>query len=249
MKRNVGMASERVTLSSSMDSPPTSSRVLGRVEAENQTGRQGLNQTEDAAMEESAPNIEELGKKTDRLDVKNQYDLNPEDYDELFNNSHECFMAHISKDGYPIVSPMWYVVIDGMIYLTTIKDLRHKTAALMKNPNMSLILTNFSVAADDVKAALNSQELPTQIIGRYLTPLSRIEHIMAILVKAKAEVTDDRELRARVHRLLIDKYYANESEESRADIVKAVDTPNRVIIKVNPVKVTHWDLGKMVGVR
>jgi Pyridoxamine 5'-phosphate oxidase len=216
---------------------------------ENQTGPEGLNQMEDHAMAETNTVIDELAKKTDRLDVKNQYDLNPEDYSELFYRSHECFMAHISKDGYPIVSPMWYVVIDDMIHLTTIKDLRHKTAALINNPKMSVVLTNFSVMADGLKAALNSQEFPTQLIGRYLTPLSRIENIMAILVKGKAEVTDDRELRSTVHRLLIDKYYADESEERKAEIVQAVDTPNRVIVKVHPVRITHWDLGKMAGVR
>ena len=200
-------------------------------------------------MAETSSIIEELGKKTDRLDVSRQYDLNPEDYHEIFYHNHECFMAHISKDGYPIVSPMWYVVMDDMIYLTTIKDLRYKTAALMNNPKMSLILTNFSVTTDGVKAALSKQEITTQVICRYLVPLSRIENIMAILVKAKAEVTDDRELRAKVHRALIDKYYVDEPAERRAEIVKAVDTPNRVIIKVHPVKITHWDLGKMVGVR
>jgi hypothetical protein len=181
--------------------------------------------------------------------VQTQYDLNPEDYRELFHNSHECFMAHVSTDGYPMVSPMWYVVIDDLIYLTTIKDVRYKTAALLRNPKMSVILTNFSVRADQVKQALNAQEITTQIIGRYLASCSRIENIMAILIKAKAEVSDDRELRSKVHRLLVEKYYGAESAEQKAQVVKAVDTPNRVIIKVIPEKIWHWDLGKMVGVR
>jgi hypothetical protein len=37
--------------------------------------------------------------------------------------------------------------------------------------------------------------------------------------------------------------------EQRAKIVKAIDTANRIIIKVHPLKIWHWDLGKMVGVR
>lgn len=193
--------------------------------------------------------IDELAQRTDRLEVQTQYDLSPEDYRELFYNSHECFMAHVSKDGYPMVSPMWYVVIDDLIHLTTIKDLRHKTAALLRNPKMSLILTNFSVRADQVKEALNRQELTTHIIGRYLTSCSRIENIMAILIKAKGEVSDDRELRAKVHRLVIEKYYGAETPERKEEIIKAVDTPNRVIIKVIPQKIWHWDLGRMVGVR
>ena len=193
--------------------------------------------------------INDLAKRTDRLEVQKQYDLDPEDYREIFNNSHECFMAHVSKDGYPMVSPMWYVVIDDLIHLTTIKDIRYKTGALLSNPKMSVIFTNFSVGADDVKEALNRADITTQIIGRYLIPCSKIENIMAVLVKARAEVSEDRDLRAKVHRLLADKYYADASPERKADIVKAIDTPNRVIIKVHPVKIIHWDLGKMVGVR
>lgn len=200
-------------------------------------------------MAETNTVIDELAKKTDRLQVETQYDLNPEDYHELFYNSHECFMAHVSKDGYPIVSPMWYVVIDDMIHLTTIKDLRRKTAALMANPKMSVVLTNFSVRAEDVLTALTTQEITTQILGRYVTAYSRIDEIMAILIKAKAEITDDRELRKDVHEAIVEKYYSMDSPEQRKELVKAVDTPNRVIIKVHPVKILHWDLGKMVGVR
>ena len=55
----------------------------------------------------------------------------------------------------------------------------------------------------------------------------------------------------------VQKFLTGESEElhttvlaaQKAEIVKAVDTPNRVIIKVHPIKIWHWDLGKMVGVR
>jgi len=199
--------------------------------------------------EQQIPSIDELARRTDRLQVQTQYDLNPEDYHELFYNSHECFMAHVSKDGYPMISPMWYAVLDDVIHLTTIKDLRHKTAALMNNPKMSLILTNFSLRADQVKDALNKAQITTQVIGRYLLSCTRIENIQAILIKAKAEISDDRELRAKVHRALIERYYGDAPEAQKAEIIKAVDTPNRVIIKVRPIKIWHWDLGKMVGVR
>jgi hypothetical protein len=140
-------------------------------------------------------------------------------------------------------------VIDDLIHLTTIKDIRHKTAALLRNPKMSVILTNFSVRADDVLDTLSRADITTQIIGRYLISCSKIENIMAILIKARAEVSDDRELRKKVHWCLADKYYAEATPEQKEEIVKAIDTPNRVIVKVHPVKIMHWDLGKMVGVR
>ena len=200
------------------------------------------------AEKKMAP-IEELARRTDRLQVQTQYDLDPEDYKELFNYSHECFMCHVSKEGYPMVSPMWYAVIDGAIHLTTIKDLRYKTAALMKNPKMSLILTNFSVRAEQVKDVLNKTKITTPIIGRYLLSCSRIENIQAILIKCDADLSDDRALRAKVHRAIVDRYYADAPADQKETLVKAVDTPNRIIIKVNPIKIWHWDLGKMVGVR
>ncbi|MBI2964162.1 MAG: pyridoxamine 5'-phosphate oxidase family protein [Deltaproteobacteria bacterium] len=196
--------------------------------------------------ESESLDINELATRTDRLEVRTQYDLDPADYRELFHNSHECFMAHVSKDGYPMISPMWYTVLDDQIYMTTIRDLRQKTAALIRNPKMSVVLTNFSLPVERVKAALNEiTEFPTSIINRYLITCSRIENIKAILIKAHGEVSDDRDLRARVHHALIDKYYANEPKEQREVIVKAVDTPNRVIIRVVPIRIWHWDLGKM----
>lgn len=188
---------------------------------------------------------EELGRRTDRLEVKKQYDLDAEDYHELFYNSHECFMAHVSKQGYPMVSPMWYVVIDDVVHLSTIKDLRAKTAALIRNPKMSVIMTNFSVRAEDVKRVLNDANITTQVIGRYLVPISRIDSIMAILIKARAEVSDDRELRAQVSRMIVDKYYRDQPLEKKDELVTAIDTPNRVVIKVIPEQIWNWDLGKM----
>lgn len=192
--------------------------------------------------------INDLATRTDRLDVRTQYDLDPEDYRDLYYHSHECFMAHVSKDGYPMVSPMWYTVLDDQIYMTTIRDLRQKTAALIRNPKMSVVLTNFSLPVERVKAALNQvTDFPTTNINRYLVTCSRLENIKAILIKAHAEISDDRELRLRVHRAVVDKYYADEPLEQRGVIVKAVDTPNRVIIRVVPIKIWHWDLGKMIA--
>ena len=49
--------------------------------------------------EQKIPSIEELAKRTDRLQVQTQYDLDPEDYKELFNYSHECFMATSARKG------------------------------------------------------------------------------------------------------------------------------------------------------
>jgi hypothetical protein len=48
---------------------------------------------------------------------------------------------------------------------------------------------------------------------------------------------------------LTDRYWVDNPPQVRAQLVKAIATPNRVMIKVHPVKVWHWDLGKMAGVR
>jgi general stress protein 26 len=70
----------------------------------------------------------------------------------------------------------------------------------------------------------------------------------AILIIGRAEVSYDEELRKKIHWLMIDKYWWELKEEKiRQEAFTALDTPNRVIIKVHPEKIMSWDFGKMLN--
>ncbi len=157
--------------------------------------------------------------KLERLKVESEYPMEPDDFKELYHNARYCDMAHINSKGYPIVTPMFFVVLDERIHLSSIKGYRYKVHALEKRPNMSCAIHNDGM---------------------------QLRHQKSILVVGKAEVSDDRDLRTRVHWGIVDKYWPELAGEQRDAAFAAVDTPLRAIIRLVPERIISWDFGKMV---
>jgi len=158
--------------------------------------------------------------KLEQLNVSTDYPMELDEFDLLYRENCYCEMAHINKHGYPIVTPMFYVIIDDTIHMSSIKKYRHKVHHLEENPKMSVSIHNDG---------------------------SNVRHQKAILVIGKAEMSDDQELMKRVHWEIIDKYFFElKTDEERETAFKAVHTPLRTIIKVVPEKILTWDLGKML---
>ena len=129
-------------------------------------------------------------------------------------------MEHVNKKGYPIVTPMFYVIIDGFLYMSSIQKYRKKVHDLEANPKISVSIHNDGSNANRQKA---------------------------ILLIGNAEVSTDEDLRTKVHWAIIDKYWWDlKDEEIRQAAFKGVHPPLRAIIKVIPDKTISWDFGKMV---
>jgi general stress protein 26 len=158
-----------------------------------------------------------------RLETVNagsDYPMEPEDFKKLYLHNCYCEMAHINKKGYPIVTPMFYVVRDGLVYMSSIRKHRHKVMDLEERPKISVSIHNDGANARRQKA---------------------------ILIVGNAEVSYDEELRRQIHWEIIDKYWSDvKSEEQRQAAFAGVHTPLRAIIKVVPERTMHWDFGKMV---
>jgi general stress protein 26 len=158
--------------------------------------------------------------KLEQLNVATDYPMEIDEFDLLYRENCYCEMAHVNKRGYPIVTPMFYVIIDDTIHMSSIKKYRHKVHHLEENPKMSVSIHNDG---------------------------SNVRHQKAILVIGEAEMSDDQELLKRVHWEIIDKYFFElKTEEERQTAFNAVHTPLRTIIKVIPEKILTWDLGKML---
>lgn len=160
--------------------------------------------------------------KLEQVNVATDYPMEPEEFDKLYRHNCYCEMAHINRQGYPIVTPMFYVIMeDNLLYMSSIKKHRHKVMALEENPKISVSIHNDGSNANKQKAIL--------IIGH-------------------AEVHYDEELKRKVHWKIIDKYWWElKDEEMRQKAFQGVHTPLRAIIKVIPKKVISWDFGKMVA--
>ncbi len=158
--------------------------------------------------------------KLEQLKVAQDYPLELEEFELLFRENAYCEMAHVNKRGYPVVTPMFYVIKDDHIMMSSIKEYRHKVGCLTKNPKMTVSIHNDG---------------------------TNVRHQKAILVMGQAVIHDDDALMRDIHWQIIDKYFFElTTDEERAAVFEAVHTPLRCIIEVVPEKILTWDLGKML---
>ncbi|MGI9229043.1 MAG: pyridoxamine 5'-phosphate oxidase family protein [Gammaproteobacteria bacterium] len=159
--------------------------------------------------------------KLETVQAATDYPMEPDEFQNLYINNCYCSMAHINKKGYPIVTPMFYVVVDDDLYMSSIKKYRYKVMDLEERPEISISIHNDGSNANKQKA---------------------------ILIIGKAEISYDEELKTNIHWKIIDKYWwaIKDDEEMRQQAFKGVHTPNRAIIKIIPEKIRSWDFGKMV---
>lgn len=158
--------------------------------------------------------------KLEQLNVATDYPMEQDEFEKLFEHNCYCEMAHVNSKGFPIVTPMFYVVIDGILHMSSIKKYRHKVHHLEQNPKISVSIHNDG---------------------------ANVRHQKAILIIGKAEISDEEDLMVKVHWDIIYKYFSDlKTQEEREAVFPAVHTPLRTIIKVIPDKVITWDFGKML---
>lgn len=159
--------------------------------------------------------------KLETLNVAVDYPMEKEEFEKLFQYNCYCEMAHVNGKGFPIVTPMFYVVIDGILYMSSIQKYRHKVHHLENNPKISVSIHNDG---------------------------AQLRHQKAILLIGRAEVSYEEDLKTKVHWAIIDKYWTElTEEEERNNAFTAVHTPLRAIVKVIPDRTITWDFGKMVN--
>ncbi len=158
--------------------------------------------------------------KLERLKVESEYPMDKADFDELLYNARYCEMAHVNNKGYPIVTPMFFVVINGHVHMSSIKKYRYKVHSVEARPQMSVCIHNDGM---------------------------ELRHQKSILIVGKGRLSDNEELRRKVHWEILDKYWKQVTEpKQRQAAFEAVHTPLRAIIEVVPERVISWDFGKML---
>jgi len=156
----------------------------------------------------------------EQLNVRTDYPMEQEEFELLYRNNAYCNMGHVNKRGYPVVTPMFYVIKNDNIMMSTIKNYRLKVGCLTENPKMSVAIHNDG---------------------------TNVRHQKAILVMGQAKIHDEDAFMREIHWMIIDKYFFElETDEQRQTAFEAVHTPLRCIIEVVPEKIFTWDLGKML---
>lgn len=146
------------------------------------------------------------------------YFMTPEEIDDLLRTGHVLYITHSLKDGWPIVTPMFYCVLGKEVYTTTVKG-RRKETAYRRDNRMSA-----SVSREDLNLS-NEQ---------------------ALTIKGHAQIIEDREVVRKVCQGYVDKYWAPKfPPDVQKKYFDALYTPDRVAIKIVPDKIISWDIARM----
>ncbi len=143
--------------------------------------------------------------------------MTQEDIDDLIRNGKVLYISHMTKDGWPMVTPMFYCMIGKDIYTSTVKG-RTKEIAYRRDNRMSA-----SVSREDL--SLSKEQ--------------------ALTIKARAEIIEDKDIVAKVCRGYVDKYWNMFTPPEQEKYFETLYTRDRVAIKINPVKIISWDVAKM----
>jgi len=136
--------------------------------------------------------------------------LTREQVDQVLQAGREMFIAHLAKDGFPIVTVHVYCLIDGEMWSTTVKG-RVKAAAFLRDPRTSICIST---------TGLN-------------VPFGG-----GISIKARAEIVEDRAIVERVCREHAIRYYSSATAQEL--FFRSLFTPNRVALRFDIEKVISW---------
>lgn len=152
---------------------------------------------------------------TDDFEDLGSTGLDPDDEQELLARQPECTFGWVNRDGEPFAVTMAYVAHDGRFWLTC-TDQRKRVAAVRRNPAVVITISS---------------------AGTAIRPKRTVSYKGRCTVRADRE-TKDWLLPAIARRL-------RPTDPAAADaFTKALDTPNRVILEVEPTYRLGFDYRK-----
>ena len=148
--------------------------------------------------------------------------LDEQEMEEFLTNGHTLIFSTIDKDGYPHSTPLWYVYMDGAVY-TRGRTPSQKAQNINRNPQVS--------------ALVESGE--------------RWRDLKAVMIRGRAEIVEDEEVKQRYNELLNEKYgpYRTVAKSMPKATQQHYSRP-LVFWKVVPEKkIASWDNRKIRGIQ
>jgi general stress protein 26 len=137
--------------------------------------------------------------------------LSPAQQQALLHGGREVFISHLTKEGFPMVTVHVYVVLDGVIWSTSVKG-RVKAAAYRRDPRCALCISTSGVQGLDFGGGMT--------------------------IKARAEVIEDRAIVERICREHGKRYYT--SPKAQELFTASLFTPNRVALRFHIDNIVSW---------
>jgi general stress protein 26 len=142
--------------------------------------------------------------------------LDPETEERLIAAQTECTFMWATKDGWPLGVIMSYLARDGQFWLTTTTN-RGRVAAIRRDPRVAIVITSTG------------------------TPLG---HGKTVTYRGTCSVHDDTETKSWFFSALGARRFPDD-DAYRAEFVRGLDSPKRVVLEVAPTQRISVDLTKL----
>lgn len=148
-------------------------------------------------------------------EVVSVYPFSDEQIDHLMTDAQECVLMWATRDGWPVGVYHSFVWKDGRIWITFAAH-RHRTAAIRRNPKVSVAVSGMSCrSADSPRGSATA--------------------------KGMAVIHDDRETKAWFYPALANKLAPPHDAAAVAEWEKRLDSPLRIVLEVIPEKWITFD--------
>ena len=126
-------------------------------------------------------------------------------------------VATIGRDGYPHLTTLWYVVVDGLIAFRSFRK-SQRVANLRRDPRLTVLI-------EDGDSVVN---------------------LRGVMIQGRARLVDDRDLVLRLYGEVTEKYEGVRVEPEGWDAVFGVWADKNIAVLVEPNRVATWDHTKWV---
>lgn len=143
--------------------------------------------------------------------------LTESEVSEFLDNGRNLQVATIGRDGYPHLTTLWYVVVDGLIAFRSFRK-SQRVANLRRDPRLTVLI-------EDGDSVVN---------------------LRGVMIQGRARLVDDRDLVLRLYGEVTEKYEGMRVEPEGRDAVFGVWADKNIAILVEPDRVATWDHTKWV---
>ena len=143
--------------------------------------------------------------------------MSPEDIKDLLRHGKVLYLTHLTREGWPMVTPMFYCMIGEELYTSTVRG-RVKEIAYRRDNRMSA-----SLSREDTTLATEQ----------------------ALTIKGRAQILEDEDAVRRVCQGYVDKYWGGFSKREQERYFQTLYTKDRLAIKLIPEKIMSWDVAKL----
>lgn len=136
---------------------------------------------------------------------------------EFLQNGTNLQVATIGRDGYPHLTTLWYVLIDGLIAFRSFRK-SQRVANLRRDPRLTVLI-------EDGDSVVN---------------------LRGVMIQGRARLVDDRDLVLRLYGEVTEKYEGVRVEPEGWDAVFGGWADKNIAVLVEPGRVATWDHTKWV---